>query len=163
MQPSPPMDTNCSASGKGAGPCEDGPGPCEDNPSVGCMRCLLLHCSLCLQDPGEADCQGEGQGEAGLGESGGSLPAAWQGVGRAVHRSQAHPEQAQVGGVLLVGQGKWFSCGCPQYLPPVPVPLYESPTCFAIVSVAEKPLRPPHPTMVPASLKPSSHLLLCAW
>lgn len=105
------MDTNCSASGKGAGPCEDGPGPCEDNPSVGCMRCLLLHCSLCLQDPGEADRQGEGQGEAGLGEGGGSLPAAWQGVGRAVHRSQAHPEQAQVGGVLLVGQENGFPVG----------------------------------------------------
>lgn len=69
MQPSPPMDTNCSASGKGAAPCEEGP-------SVGCVRCLLMHCSPCLQDPGEADRQGEGQGEAGLGESGEMLPAA---------------------------------------------------------------------------------------
>ena len=69
MQLSPPTDTNCSASGKGAASCEEGL-------SVGCRRCLLMHCSPCLQDPSEADSQGERQGEAGLGESGETLPAA---------------------------------------------------------------------------------------
>lgn len=49
--------------------------------SVGCLRGVLMPCSLCLQDPGEADCQGEGQGEAQFGEGRETLPAAGQGAG----------------------------------------------------------------------------------
>lgn len=40
-----------------------------------------MPCSLCLQEPGEADRQGEGQGEAQLGEGRETLPAAGQGAG----------------------------------------------------------------------------------
>lgn len=74
MQLAPPTDINFSASGKGMA-------PCEESPSVGCMRDLFMPCSLCLQDPGEADRQGEGQGKTQFGEGGETLSAAGQGAG----------------------------------------------------------------------------------
>lgn len=156
MRPSPPTRTNSSASGK--------EGCCEEGPCVRCVGCLSMPRSLCLQDPGEADLQGEGQGKAGPGESGETLPAAWQGVGRAVHRSRAQPGQAQVGGTLLFGQGKWLSCGCPQPLPLVPLFLSEYLTCLAVVSMAEKSLKTSYAMctslMVPTSL-PKQVLVFC--